>query len=72
MHVNANVGPDRRGRPLGRWKDRGNENMSERSARQGKGQEQARNECSDREMEDLMPWPTFWEVFPEEVGSRDS
>ncbi len=40
--------PSRRGRPLGRWKDRV-EYMSERGATRGGGLEQARRECLDRE-----------------------
>ncbi len=42
-------GPGKRGRPLGRWKDRVKEYMSERSATRGGGLEQARRECLDRE-----------------------
>ncbi len=43
-------GPGRRGRPLGRWKDRVMEYISERSATREGGLEQARRECLDREM----------------------
>ncbi len=35
-------GPNRRGRPLGRWKDREKGYMSERGATRGGGLEQAR------------------------------
>ncbi len=41
-------GPNRRGRPLGRWEDRMKEYMSEREVR-GNGLEWARKECLDRE-----------------------
>ncbi len=41
-------GPKRRGRPLGRWKDKVMEYVSERRAR-GNGLEWARRECMDRE-----------------------
>ncbi len=41
-------GPNRRGRPLGRWEDRVKEYMSERGVR-GNGLEWARRECMDRE-----------------------
>ncbi len=42
-------GPNRRGRPLGRWKDRVEEYLGERGIN-GKGVlEQARRECLDRE-----------------------
>ncbi len=44
-------GHGRRGRPLGRWKDRVKEYMSERGATRGGGGglEQTRRECLDRE-----------------------
>ncbi len=41
-------GPNRRGRPLGRWEDKVKEYVSERGAR-GNGLEWARRECMDRE-----------------------
>ncbi len=41
-------GPNRRGRPLGRWEDRVKEYLSERGVR-GNGLEWARMECMDRE-----------------------
>ncbi len=41
-------GMNRRGRPLGRWKDRVNEYVTERGVR-GNGFEWARRECMDRE-----------------------
>ncbi len=41
-------GPNRRGRPLGRWEDRVKEYMSERRVR-GNGLEWARRECMERE-----------------------
>ncbi len=42
-------GLSRRKRPLGRWKDRVKEYMSERGATRGGGLEQARRKCLDRE-----------------------
>ncbi len=41
-------GPNRRGRPLGRWKDKVNEYVSERGAMRNE-LEWARRECMDRE-----------------------
>ncbi len=41
-------GPNRRGRPLGRWEDKVKEYMSERGVR-GNGLEWARRECMDKE-----------------------
>ncbi len=41
-------GPNRRGRPLGKWKDRVEEYLSERGVR-GNRLEWARRECTDRE-----------------------
>ncbi len=40
-------GPDRRGRPLGRWEDRVKEYVSERGV-MGNGLEWVRRECMDR------------------------
>ncbi len=42
------MGPDSRGRPLGRWKDRVKEYMCERQATRREGSEQARREMKDR------------------------
>ncbi len=41
-------GPNRKGRPLGRWEDMVQEYVSERGVR-GNGLEWARRECMDRE-----------------------
>ncbi len=41
-------GPNRRGRPLGRWEDRVKEYVSERGVREN-GLEWARRECMDME-----------------------
>ncbi len=48
MYLSSVEGPDRRGRPLGRWEDRVMEYVSERGVR-GNGLEWARRECMDRE-----------------------
>ncbi len=42
-------GRSMRGRPLGRWKDRVKEYMSERDATRERGLQQARRECLERE-----------------------
>ncbi len=41
-------GPNRRGKPLGRWKDKVKENVSEKGAREN-GLEWEKRECMDRE-----------------------
>ncbi len=46
--VSSVEGPNRRGRPLGRWEDRVKEYMSERGVRRN-GLEWARRECMGRE-----------------------
>ncbi len=46
--VGSVEGPNRRGRPLGRWEDKMKEYVSERGVR-GNGLEWARRECMDRE-----------------------
>ncbi len=49
MFVLSSVdGPNKKGRPLERWKDRVKEHMSDRGAR-GNGLKWARRECMDRE-----------------------
>ena len=41
--------PSRRGRPMGRWKDMVKVHVCESSADRGRGIEQPRRECIDRE-----------------------
>ncbi len=48
VYLSSVEGPNRRGRPLGRWKDRVKEYVSEGGMR-GNGLEWARRECMDRE-----------------------
>ncbi len=48
MNLSSVEGPNRKGKPLGRWEDRVKEYMSERGVR-GNGLECARRECMDRE-----------------------
>ena len=49
VYVSESVGPDSRGRLVGRWRDRVKENMCERGATRGGGLDQAKRECLDRE-----------------------
>ncbi len=49
VYVSEIEGSSRRGRPLGRWKDRVKEYMCDRGACRGGQIEQARKECLDRE-----------------------
>ncbi len=62
MYLRSVEGPKRRGRPLGRWEDKGKECMSERGVR-GNGLEWARRECMDRER-----WRTVCRSHP--LGGR--
>ena len=60
VYTSKSVGPNSRGRPPGRWRDRVKEYMCER----GGGLDQARRECLDRERRRLScrgypPWGTF-------------
>ncbi len=48
VYLSSVEGPNRRGRPLGRWEDWVKEYVSERGVR-GNGLEWARMECIDRE-----------------------
>ncbi len=60
-------GPNRRGRPLRRWKDRVEEYMGESSIN-GRGVlEQARRECWVRERWRLLLWPPLKGMFLEGV-----
>ncbi len=47
--MSKSVGPNSRGRPPGRWRDRVKEYMCERGAARGGGMEQAKRKCLDRE-----------------------
>ena len=47
--VSGGVGPNSRGRPPGKWRDRIKEHMCEGGATRGVGLDQARRECLDRE-----------------------
>ncbi len=48
VYFSSDEGPNRKGRPLGRWEDRVTVYMSERGVREN-GLEQAGRECMDRE-----------------------
>ncbi len=48
VYVSESVGPNSRGRPLGRWRDRVKEYMCERNANKGR-LDQARRECLYKE-----------------------
>ncbi len=49
VYMNESVGPNSRGKLLGRWRDRLKEYMCERGATRGAGLDQARRECLYRE-----------------------
>ncbi len=48
VHMSEIKGPSRKGRPLGKWKDRVKKYTSEKGATGGGGFEQPRTECLDR------------------------
>ncbi len=48
VYVSESVGPNSRGRPPGKWKDRVKEYMCEEDATRGGRLDQARRECLDR------------------------
>ncbi len=50
-------GPNRRGRPLGKWKDRLEDYLGERASNGRRVLEQARRECWGRERWRLLPFP---------------
>ncbi len=47
--MSESVGPNSRGRPPGKWKDRVTDYMCERGAARGGGLDQAKRECLNRE-----------------------
>ncbi len=57
-------GPNRRGRPLGRWADKVKEYVSERGMR-GNGLEWSRSECMDRDtfLGDTFRWSEVSELL---------
>ncbi len=59
VYMSESVGPDSRGRPPVRWRDRVKEYMYERGATRGGGLDQGRRECLDRER-----WRLFCVVIP--------
>ncbi len=66
-YVNEIGGPNSKGRPLGRWRERVKEYMCERGATRGGGLDQAMRECLDREVKTLLPWPPIWGMFSEKA-----
>ncbi len=68
VYMSESVGPNSRGRPPVRRRDRVKEYMCERGATRGGGLDQARRECLDRERWRLLLWPSPWGMFPE--GAR--
>ena len=63
VYMSESVGPNRRGRPPGRWRDRVKEYMCERGTTRGRVLEQAKMECLDRER-----WRLFCRGHP--LGGR--
>ncbi len=49
VYVSESGGPNSRGRPLGRLKDKIKEYMCERDATRGEGLDQIRRECLDKQ-----------------------
>ncbi len=45
VYMRESVGPNSRGRPPGRWRDREKEYVCERNATRGRGLDQAKKEC---------------------------
>ncbi len=69
VYVSENMGPNSRGRPLVRWRDRVKKYMCERGATRGGGLDQARRGCLDRERWTLFCCGhTLWRTFLE--GAR--
>ncbi len=69
MYWSSVEGPNRRGRPLGRWEDRVKEYMSERGVR-GKGLEWARVSVWIGRGGGHLLWPPPWGTLPEGARSQ--
>ncbi len=70
VYLSSVAGPNRRGRPLGRWEDRVKEYVSERGVR-GNGLEWARRECMDKERwRSICRGHPPWGHFRRERGVR--
>ncbi len=68
VYMSESMGPNNRGRPPVRWRDRVKEYIRERGATRGGGLDQAKRECMDRKRWRLFClWPP-WGTFPE--GAR--
>ncbi len=70
MYLGSVEGMNRKGRPIGRWKDRVKEYVSERGV-WGNGLERARRECMDRESwRSVCRGHPLWGCFQRERGVR--
>ncbi len=72
VYLSSIEGPNRRGRPLERWEDKGKEYVSERGV-SGNGLECTRRECMDREKwRSVCCGHPLGGCFGREVGIRAS
>ncbi len=58
VYMSESVGPNSRGRPTVRCRNKVKEYMCERGATKRGGLDQARRECLDRERRRFLSWPT--------------
>ncbi len=56
-------GSSRRGRPLGRWKDRVKEYMCERCYKRGRAGSSKEGVFGQGEVKDFLPWPHPWRHY---------
>ncbi len=68
VYMSKSVGPDSRGKPPGRWRERVKEYMCERGATRRERLDQAEGVLGQGEVETFLPWPTPWGTLPE--GAR--
>ncbi len=72
VYMSESVGPNSRGRPAGRWRDRVKEYMCERGATKGGGRAGSSKEgvLGQGEVETFLPWPSPWGTLPEGAIDR--
>ncbi len=68
VYMSESVGPNSRGRPTRRWRDRVKEYLCERCATKRGGLDQAKRECLDRKRWRLFCLFCPWGTLPE--GAR--
>ncbi len=70
MHMSESVGPNSRGEPPVRWRDRVKGYMCERGGTRGGAGSRKEGVFGQREAETFLPWPPPWGTFPDGAGHQ--